>query len=102
MTIDFSRELEKAAAIVDRFLGMDLPIGSHFESFDSNDRFHLIMDMLAADGVNGNPPLDFDRMAQADDFNVAHDVVGIYRHIDRETGKLTGCFLPRFAKLDAA
>lgn len=33
----------------------------------------------------------------ADDFNFAHDVAGIVRHIDRETGKLGGCFVPRFA-----
>ncbi len=33
----------------------------------------------------------------ADDFNFAHDVIGISRHLDRETGKLPETFLPRFA-----
>lgn len=28
-----------------------------------------------------------------------HDVAGIHRHIDRETGKLMDCFLPRYADL---
>lgn len=27
-----------------------------------------------------------------------HDIAGITRHLDRDKIKLTGCFLPRFAK----
>jgi len=26
-----------------------------------------------------------------------HDVSGIARHLNRETGRLEGCFLPRFS-----
>lgn len=59
------------------------------------DRLSCEMD-LCATHANGCP-MDFDRLAAADDFNVAHDVFGIERHIDRRTGKLTGFFLPRFA-----
>lgn len=33
----------------------------------------------------------------APDLDFAHDFNGIVRHIDRNTGKLGGCFLPRFA-----
>ena len=40
--------------------------------------------------------LNLERLLAADDFNFAHDVFGIRRHIDRETGKLQNCFLPRF------
>ena len=58
------------------------------------------MDVLATH-ANGCP-LDLERLSQADDFNVAHDVFGIYRHINRETGDLEGCFMPRFAKPQAA
>lgn len=36
----------------------------------------------------------------ADDFNLAHDVFGIERHLDRDTGQLGGCFLPRFSVRD--
>lgn len=43
-------------------------------------------------------PMDFARLESADDFNLLHDVGGISRHLDRSTGKLTGMFLPRFAK----
>ena len=42
--------------------------------------------------------LDLKRLLKADNFNFAHDVYGIQRHIDRETGKLIDCFLPRFAR----
>lgn len=41
--------------------------------------------------------LDLERLLGADDSNFVHDVAGINRHIDRETGKLQDCFYPRFA-----
>lgn len=53
------------------------------------------MDITAANGVNGNPPLDLGRLMGFDDFNFAHDMAGIERHINRETGKIEGWFLPR-------
>lgn len=62
----------------------------------SGDRLSSYMD-LAATNANGTP-MDFGRMLAADDFNFTHDYCGIARHMDRETGKLTGFFLPRFAK----
>lgn len=33
----------------------------------------------------------------ADDFNFGHDVFGIRRHLNRETGKLENYFSPRFS-----
>jgi hypothetical protein len=62
------------------------------------DRMTLVMD-LQATHANGCP-LDFDKMLKADDFNLAHDAFGIANHIDRTTGKLTDCFLPRCSKHD--
>ena len=41
--------------------------------------------------------LDLDRLLAADDFNFSHDVFGIERHLNRQTGQLEDCFLPRFA-----
>ncbi len=32
---------------------------------------------------------------QADSFNFLHDVTGIHKHLNRETGQLEHCFLPR-------
>lgn len=47
---------------------------------------------------NNGCPLKLDELLKADDANFAHDVFGIRESIDRKTGKLTGCFLPRYAK----
>lgn len=46
-------------------------------------------------------PLDLEGLAKADDSNFAHDLFGIRRHLDRSTGKLTYCFLPRYARVEA-
>jgi hypothetical protein len=43
--------------------------------------------------------LDLDRLLKADDADFFHDVFGIRRHLDRETEKLTGFFVPRFMML---
>lgn len=42
-------------------------------------------------------PLRLTDLEQADDFNLMHDVTGINAHINRYSGKLERCFLPRFA-----
>lgn len=43
-------------------------------------------------------PLKLEDMLEAGDGDFAHDVFGIYRHIDRNTGKLADGFLPRFSR----
>lgn len=53
------------------------------------------MDVTACH-TNGNP-LKLQKLLEADDFNFLHDVFGIARHINRDTGKLENCFLPRFS-----
>lgn len=56
----------------------------------------LVMDL---DATNSNGcPMDFAKMEEADDFNLAHDMYGIHRHLNRETGQLENCFLPRCSK----
>lgn len=60
------------------------------------DRLHHAMDLLATH-ANGCP-LDFAAMAEGRLADLAHDLGGIRKHLDRETGKLGGFFLPRFAK----
>lgn len=42
-------------------------------------------------------PLRLAELANADDFNFAHDVFGINRHLDHDTLKLNDCFIPRYA-----
>lgn len=62
------------------------------------DRFTLMdihMD-VAATHCNGCP-LRLDALRDADPFNFAHDILGIRRNLNRETGKLENSFSPRFA-----
>lgn len=57
------------------------------------------MDITACH-CNGNP-LDLSRLLEADDFNFAHDILGIRAHINRDTGALENCFSPRFSAREA-
>ena len=54
------------------------------------------MDITVAH-VNGCP-LKLDELLAADDANFSHDVFGIRRHLNRKTGQLGDCFMPRYAK----
>jgi hypothetical protein len=56
----------------------------------------IIMD-LNATHCNGCR-LDLDRLLAAEDFDFTHDVYGIRRHLNRNTGKLEGFFVPRLAE----
>ena len=56
----------------------------------------IIMDLNACHS-NGMP-LQLAELLAADRFEFAHDILGIRRHIDRSTGKLQDCFVPRYAK----
>ena len=57
--------------------------------------FAVAMDLTACH-LHGCP-LDLAAMESGSDLDLLHDFVGIARHLDRQTGKLTDCFLPRFA-----
>lgn len=48
----------------------------------------LVMDLAAADGVNGNPPIDWDAMDKLGDHEFLMKLVSISARMDRETGKL--------------
>lgn len=85
-----NQDEELIDSIVDRAMPLLTPTGA--------DRMDIVMDITATH-ANGCE-LDLEKMLAADDFNFAHDIVGIYRHIDRSTGKLGNHFLPRFAKID--
>jgi len=58
------------------------------------DRAALTMDLESAHMAH---PLHLDLLLSARDSDFAHDVFGIHRHIDRETGEMKDCFMPRFA-----
>jgi hypothetical protein len=94
MEVEFSKNVDEAAKVADR-------AGSKIIKA-SGGRLAFMMDLLAADGVNGNPPIDFAGLLAADEFNFLHDVCGIARHLDRSTGELTDFFIPRFARSSQA
>lgn len=66
-----------------------------FRDPDTPSMIHLLMDITATH-ANGNR-LRLRELLEADAFNFAHDIHGIVRHIDRETGELKDFFVPRFA-----
>lgn len=62
---------------------------------DSFDNTMSMMDITACH-ANGCP-LKLPELLEASDEDFSHDIFGIRRHINRETGELEDCFLPRFA-----
>ena len=87
--IDFNatpEEFDAINLIVERALTLPWP--------RRPDRLSLVMDITAA---HREVRLNLTALLKADDANFAHDVGGIVRHIDRQTGKLENCFVPRYA-----
>lgn len=56
----------------------------------------LVMDLTACH-CNGCT-LDLTGLLNAGEIDFSHDIYGIRRHINRETGKLEDCFTPRYAR----
>lgn len=77
------------AAIARRAVAMAKELGVQY------DQMTAVMD-IDATHCNGCP-LKLQALLEADDTNFAHDVFGIRRHIDRTTGELLNCFVPRYA-----
>jgi len=63
---------------------------------DHTDICRTEMDIIATH-ISGCPLLLKELLNNANDFDFIHDVSGIHRHLDRETGKLENFFIPRFA-----
>ena len=63
-----------------------------------SNKLDLQMDIFATH-ANGCP-LDLQKFLDADNFNFAHDICGIFNCLDRKTGKLKNCFLPRCSMLE--
>lgn len=56
----------------------------------------VAMDITA---VHAGPcRLSLTDLLRADDFNFCHDIYGIRRHLNRDTGQLERHFVPRFAQ----
>lgn len=74
---------------------IDKIMNRYCKLFVTANKLDVMMDVTAAH-VNGCP-LKLEQLANAPDFDFFHDVDGIRMHLDRSTGKLKDCFLPRFA-----
>lgn len=75
--------------IVDRAESMAIEHGREF------DKMSATMDVTACH--RNGCELRLSDLLAAPDFDFAHDFFGITRHIDRRTGELMDCFLPRTA-----
>ena len=62
-------------------------------------RIDLTMD-LAACHKNGCP-LNLEKLLSFDKFSFGHDIMGIKANMDRTTGKLLNCFLPRCSAVES-
>lgn len=91
MSVKFAEFSKEEQEIVDRIVERALPLLPHRSPLD------IQMDISA---VHARNPLRLADMVEADDFNFAHDIGGITRHLNRETGKLENFFLPRFTVRD--
>lgn len=82
-------DVDTMAAVTDRAMKL-------FERSDNPPEYlDVIMDLTACH-LNGMP-LDLAKLLAADDLTFAHDVGGIRAHINRRTGKINDCFVPRTA-----
>lgn len=59
------------------------------------NRMNVVMDVTACH-ANGTP-LHLHDLLMAEDYDFAHDIRGITKHINRYTGALEDCFVPRYA-----
>lgn len=60
-----------------------------------DDKMTVVMDLTAAH-ANGME-LKLADLLTADKFDFSHDYYGIRRHINRSTGQIEDCFVPRYA-----
>ena len=89
MPFDFS----KTTTTKKEFILISKIVKRAHEMEPSIDTMSLNMDLTATHELT---PLKLEDLLKADDFNFAHDVFGIMRHINRVSGKLEHCFVPRF------
>ena len=86
---DKPEDMKLEAEIAKRAVAMAKEFGFEYNQMTA------IMDIDACHN-NGNP-LKLQELLDADDFNFGHDVFGIRQHIDRSTGQLQNCFVPRYS-----
>jgi len=80
--------------IVDRYIEFhySLNIPKQYQ----RSKLDIMMDVEATH--NNGCPLKLQGLLNAKDCDFTHDLIGIQQNINRKTGKLENCFLPRYAK----
>lgn len=82
-------ELETMASIAYRAAKLSMNLGVNYTKQEA------LMDLNACH-ANGCP-LRLKDLLEADEGDFCHDVFGIRRHLNRSTGQLENCFLPRYS-----
>ena len=88
-----STEFDLIRQIVDR--ASDILGNANGEPITQAQRMSLHMDITACH-LNGNP-LRLAELLNAQDLDLAHDICGIVRHLDRSAGQLGDGFSPRYS-----
>lgn len=88
---DQSKEFDLIGQIADRAVEISREQGCMVPN-----KLHFLMDI---DTVHhGDCPLKLAELLAADNANFTHDVFGISNNLNRDSGELENCFLPRYAK----
>ncbi|WP_070988464.1 hypothetical protein [Halofilum ochraceum] len=87
-----SQNTPQAKEAAERFIGICTRAGSVPPT-----KADVTIGLLAADGANGNYPIEWEELLAASDADFIHDVGGILEHMDRDSGELIAGFVPRYA-----
>ena len=93
MNIDWSKIGREEMDIISKIADRGIAISQKMGGMDLN-KTDVTMDISAA---HIDCPLNLDEFLNAKDGDFGHDFYGIRRYINRHTGQLGGCFLPRCA-----
>lgn len=91
MTIDFTKLDEAETRLVHEIAKRAAE--QHFTIGRSLLDWH--MDVHATHSIC---PLKLEELSKAPTGDFDHDLVGIYQHLDRDSGEMSDCFVPRLAK----
>jgi len=88
--INWNKISKKDTAIINKIVNRAITSG-----FAWDDKISLQMDITAAHIAS---KLKLKELFDADDFNFGHDIHGIQKNINRDSGEMENFFLPRFTR----
>ena len=96
--IDWSRITRVESDLISKIVNRGISLAKSLGGPDIN-KLDAVMDLKAAHLEVG---LRLNKLLEADDSNFGHDFFGIRRYMNRSSGKLEACFVPRCARSDTA